>query len=289
MGSKNLLLVRARWDGTVHLPAAAWPVPPEFQDHSIMLAADPNGLSPLYIHLMGTRFAISPTKFYASDAFPIPIVIKPHPGCNENTLVLQYGPSETVLVGKLIQSDGRVALAIRPYGSDQLLPSVDVIRLAELEDDVGPMPLPCFVRGVDCFVGYGRTLHSHRGGQVRSKLHGVIRNITGSHPHTRARIVVGCVQGGVVVWGHRANAPHTPFAMDLYEPLLGINRGGWIAAVTRDCVQVYDTHEGKLSFVAQIEGPKAKPIAVLSTSDTTLFAVVTEDGVVLIYEVSPKE
>jgi hypothetical protein len=112
-----------------------------------------------------------------------------------------------------------------------------------------------------------------------------IHSITGSLPHTRTRIVVGCQHGGVLVWGDERDAAQFPFAGDLFQPCVGINRGGWIAAATRDVVQIYGTHEGKLSFIAELSGPNADPIAVLSTDHARRIAVATDDGKVVIYEV----
>jgi hypothetical protein len=89
-----------------------------------------------------------------------------------------------------------------------------------------------------------------------------------------------------VLWGEAADAPRANFATGLFEPAVGINRGGWVAAATLDVVQIYGTHYSRLTFVGKVEGPKGKPIAVLTTDDAERFAVVTEAGWVYLYEIT---
>jgi hypothetical protein len=112
-----------------------------------------------------------------------------------------------------------------------------------------------------------------------------ILSITGSAPHARPRIVLGCEQGGLIVWGDTAEAEHTTFAADLAQPAVGLNRGGWLVAATNETVEVFSTTGGQLHFVASTDGPRARPLAVLATDDNRRFAIITEEGGVLIYEV----
>jgi tetratricopeptide (TPR) repeat protein len=281
----QLVLVRARWDGAVQ-PAAAepWRVPAECQQRAIMLAADPRGLGPLYLHIVGTNLPAKPAEFHATDRFPTPLVVKPHPACGLPTAVLQYGPGGAVLVGEFETDGEHAALKIVPYDYERLLSGHHLMRLPA--SATGTISPPFLSRGADLFLGHGRWLISKRVRQASAQMPSDIRSITGSLPHTRARIVVGCEQGGVVVWGDAADAPHTCFAVDLLEPVMGINRGGWIAAVTGEMVQIYGTHDGKLTFVGEIEGPRARPLAVLSTDHPARIAVITHEGSLLIYEVA---
>jgi hypothetical protein len=191
-----------------------------------------------------------------------------------------------LLVGKFVAADeGVIELQITPYDGPQLLPGAQTLRLPL--DKAGEMQthLACFSRGDETLIGYGRLLLRRRGRQTLAEMPSAIHSITGSLPHTRTRIVVGCQHGGVLVWGDERDAAQFPFAGDLFQPCVGINRGGWIAAATRDVVQIYGTHEGKLSFIAELSGPNADPIVVLSTDHARRIAVATDDGKVVIYEV----
>ena len=75
------------------------------------------------------------------------------------------------------------------------------------------------------------------------------------------------------------------FALDLLNPVVGLTRGGWLAAATTEAIEVYGTHDGRLSFAGEIEGPGQTPVAVLPTTDTDRFALVLSDGGVWTYQV----
>ncbi|HZN36653.1 MAG TPA: hypothetical protein VFB80_22645 [Pirellulaceae bacterium] len=286
----RLMIVRGQWDGTIqHLSVPVAAGNAAMRSRPILLAADPWGAEPLYVYVApgvpGSLASLTET-----DKFHRPVAVTPHSGCDVSTRVLTYGPGNTVLVGRLIGEGGaELALLLTPYENQRPLPGVQGIRF-ELEDlpdldYIQREPLPFFCRAADHYLGIGPRLIHKRIRQTMCELPSPIVSITGSAPHTRPRIVVGCEAGGAILWGDTADAPHTTFATDLVEPAVGLNRGGWLAAATEDSVGVFTTEGGKLRFVSDSDGPQARPLAVLSTNDHQRFAIVTATGKVMIFEV----
>jgi hypothetical protein len=154
-----------------------------------------------------------------------------------------------------------------------------------MEDAEVIRPLPFYVRGNSFYLGLGATLLSLRAGQEFTTLHSTIRSLTGSAWHSRPRIVAGCSQGGVVLWGVTADSPRSTFAMDLAEPVVGLARGGWLVAATNDTIEVSNTQGGQLTWVGEVTGPGQPPVAVTPTSAANQFALFTQDGLVTIYDV----
>jgi hypothetical protein len=76
--------------------------------------------------------------------------------------------------------------------------------------------------------------------------------------------------------------------MDLADPVVGLARGGWLVAATRDTIEVSNTQGGQLTWVGEVAGPGQPPIAVTPTSAANQFALFTQDGLVTIYDVPPQ-
>lgn len=282
----HLIVARGNWKGAIQLPVADfWRVPAEYQNRPVMMAADPRGLHPLYIHLQGASVRMPPAIFPATDAFRNKLAVEPHPGCDENTITFDYGLGGSELVGKLTLDDrDNFLLQVTPYALGSLQPGSIRIPLPDTSPTDNYPPLLFLSRGSDIILGYGDRLLSHRGTYTITRLPHTIRQITGSPPHSRSRIIVACEQGGFVVWGNEADAARSFLASELFEPVIGMNRGGRILAATRDEIQLYSTLNGNLLFQGKHPGPKINPLAVLPTDDTSTIAVVTEDGTVTVYE-----
>ena len=203
------------------------------------------------------------------------------------------GPGNTVLVGQFIaEGDADFSLVLTPFERERPLPGVQGVRF-ELEDlpDLDYLerqPLPFFCRAADYYLGIGPRLLHKRLRQTACVVPSPILSITGSVPHSRPRIVMGCEEGGAILWGDTADAPHTTFATDLAEPAIGLNRGGWLIAATSETVEIFSTTGTKLIFAASAPGPASQPLAVLPTDDNHRFAIVTKDGRALIYEIPPR-
>jgi hypothetical protein len=68
-------------------------------------------------------------------------------------------------------------------------------------------------------------------------------------------------------------------------PLVGINRGGFVIAASGRSVEVFDSKEEKLTFVGGDNELPAGPIAVLTATRTDQFAIMCENGDVIVFEV----
>lgn len=282
----RLMIARGCWDGRTQFFAANHEPAPW---RPILLAADPRGLNDMYVHSQ-VGVPNSAREFPATDQLPQPLLVSPHPGCDAETRVLSYGPGGTVLVGRFVQEQAdELSLLLTPYEGQRLLPGVQAVRLSLNDapdlDYVAQEPLPFFARAADYYLGIGRLLVHKRLRQTSCLAPSPILSITGSAPHAKPRIVLGCKQGGLVLWGDTADAPQTTFAADLAAPSVGLNRGGWLIAATADTVEVFSTANSQLNFVCSTDGPKSDPIAVLSTNENQRFAIVTEEGNVMLYEI----
>jgi len=283
-----LLVIRGRWDGEIQISVGEpWIVPHEQRERPIFLAADPRGLGTLFLHV-APGCPQHQQMFPATDRFPRAVVAGPHPGCTNFTEGLCFGASGSVHLldtmpeewiadvkcfAPSLRLDGQRSFALSP----EMVEDAEVIR-----------PLPFYVRGNSFYLGLGTTLLSLRAGQEATTVHSTIRSITGSAWHSRPRIVAACAQGGVVIWGVTADSPRNTFAMDLAEPVVGLARGGWLVAATDDTIEVSSTQGGQLSWIGKTHGPEQPPIAVVPTSAANQFALVTQDGLVTIYEVPPQ-
>jgi len=279
-----LRVVRGRWDGEVQIAVGQpWTASHELRGRPILLAADPRGLGKLYVHLAEGCPQHAQT-FSATDKFRSGLVAGPHPGSTAATEAMCYGADSSVY---LFQAAEEWTVEVKGFVSTERLEYIRTFALSPqmLEDSEVVRPLPFHVRGNSFYLGLGATLLSLREGQQSTTLHSTIRSIVGSPWLSRARIVVGCAQGGVVVWGVTADSPHSTFAMDLAEPVVGLARGGSLAAATADVIEVSGTQGGRLSWVGTTDGPKQPPIAVTPTSAADQFAVFTQDGLVTIYDV----
>ncbi len=289
----HLALAHGNWAGSFrvaelgHLRVTA-----QQQQQPILLAADPRRQSTLWVHV-ARGVPDARVEFSQTDAFPHQVIAAPHPGCDDDSRVLVYGPGGTVLIGRFVAEGGaEVALVLTPYDGQRPLPGVQAVRF-ELEDlpdldYIERQPLPFYCHGADYYLGIGRRLIHKRLRQTTCEVPSPIVSITGSAPHSRTRIVLGCEEGGAVLWGESAAAPHTAFAADLVEPVVGINRGGWLIAATSETVEVFSTANGKLNFLATAPAPANRPLAVLATDHNQRFAIVSETGQASVYEIPPR-
>jgi hypothetical protein len=249
-------------------------------------------LEPLYV-FVAPGVPDSLACFPENDRFARALAVSHHSGTSEHTRVLSYGPGHTVLVGRFEGEGGAdLSLVLTPYDNQRPLPGVHAVHF-ELQDlpdldYVLRQPLPFYCRAADYYLGIGRRLIHKRLRQTMCSVPSPIVSITGSALHSRPRIVLGCEQGGAILWGETADAPHTTFATELAEPVLGLNRGGWLIAATANNLEVFSTSGGKLHFAATAAGPSDEPIAVLPTSENNRFALFTATGQVLIYEIPPR-
>lgn len=181
------------------------------------------------------------------------------------------------------------AVVLQMYsGEGDLVVSHDVPVAESLDWENARFPLPVVARREHLYLAVGRTLLAWRVFNQDHELHEFsqpIRSLVASVEHTRARMVVGLEQGACMMWDPAADGQRVPFALDLHAPQVGINQGGYVIAAADKCVEVFDSKDGKLSFVGRDETLPAEPIAVLCDARLDRFAILTVAGDVVLYEV----
>jgi hypothetical protein len=149
------------------------------------------------------------------------------------------------------------------------------------------LPLAMLARREHVFIAVGRHLlavKQNTSEPKRIEFPTAIRRLAASGEHTRARIVVGLDEGACMLWDPAGEYRQVPFATDLLAPHVGINLGGYVIVAAARNVEVYDSKESKLTFVASYTELPAPPIAVLPGARTDQFAIMCENGDVLIFE-----
>jgi hypothetical protein len=271
-------------------------VPAEAINSPLFLAADPRGLGGTYLHVP-PHFPQREMHFLATDKFPQPMRVSPVWGAEQPLEGLTYGLTHTL---QLLTLPEPGVAQIAPYDKGQRLQGLRTMTFfaaaldepgeddtAFEEDDFEQIvrPLPFFARELSLYLAVGKRLFSQRGKQVSAGFGSPIRAITGSAPHTRPRIVLACEQGGYVLWGHSAESPATRFSQDMHRPVVGLTPGGWLVAATRGELEVFGTHDGRLSFFGRTSDFSHDPVAILPMTAANCFAVLSEVGQVTIYEV----
>jgi hypothetical protein len=98
----------------------------------------------------------------------------------------------------------------------------------------------------------------------------------------RQRIVVSLKEGGVIFWGDDDKAPQARFGEGLAEPYTCLTHSGLLVAAADGLIEVYDTRDTKLALLAMKAEPAFKPCGLAPTDHPEQFAMLTEDGAVLI-------
>jgi tetratricopeptide (TPR) repeat protein len=277
----HFLLIRANWDGAVQLAAGeVWQTMNGYSADPV-LAADPRGVGRLFAYTAPGQ-PQTVLRFAATNQFPRPLEAGPHHGVGENLIGMCYGDASSTLLARLACDE---VIEVATYNDERYLEGKRTVRCMPDSWDEYQFPLPLFSRQSTIYLGIGRQLITHYGIQEATLVHSPIRHITGSASHTRSRVVLTCEQGGIVIWGKGDSSRQSTCAMDLFDPVVGLTRGGWLVAATSEAIQVYGTHDGRLSFVGESEGPGQPPVAVLPTGDADRFALLQADGGVSVYRV----
>jgi hypothetical protein len=106
-----------------------------------------------------------------------------------------------------------------------------------------------------------------------------------SSEYSRSRLALGFDEGAQLVWDPKRTQEIMPFASDMIAPRVAINRGGYVIAAADKSVEVYDSKEGKLVFVAKFDKLPAAPISVMSAPQPNQFAILAQNGDLLVFEV----
>jgi tetratricopeptide (TPR) repeat protein len=280
LGRCNLLDLR---DG-FRIP---WPDVPARTDATIVLAAEPSSARMLGIYMIGDAPLPMTAALPRTDDFPVRILAGAFPG-TERTVGVTRGPRGTCF--SIEDRDSAVVQITNEQG--------DFVRTASFSLDPNvdwgevQIPLAMHARRENLYVAIGRYLlliHHSAGpnptGLSRIEFSSNICHLAGSAEHTRARLVAGLEEGAYIVWDPSRQHKMIPFATDMAAPLVGINRGGFVIAASGQSVEVFDSKEEKLTFVGGDNELPAAPIAVLTATRTDQFAIMCENGDVIVFEV----
>ena len=97
-------------------------------------------------------------------------------------------------------------------------------------------------------------------------------------------MAIGFATGGLVYWPESRQKP-LRFAEDVSHFLTGFTRGGRLIVASEAGCEVYDTREHEVRLVTKFPAAGSKPISILPSAEVNQFAVIHEDGRVLVYEV----
>lgn len=296
----QLVTVRANWEGALHQPAQQpWKFNPGVAGSEILLVAVPDdktrGSFSAFVHVAGQR-PVPHTRFFPSqEQFPEGMLIGSHSGFSSTTLAAAYGAHGVLYT---LDSGGGGELVVNAYSHDRSLLSTfnfNMWKIRPLDEAIAESdpsmngPYSLLVRDEGIFVAFGKWLvcMSPDGSRTTHSTVGrVIRSLAGSPRHTRGRLVASLETGGMIQWTDHTDSRQIVFADDLAEPAVGLTRGGWLVAATRDRIEVYSTQSGKVTLHAHLDGPGAPPFAVLTGPYTDQFAVCTVSGKVQVFQVS---
>jgi len=288
----KLLLVRGRWDGGIQHPVGApWSVSVSFHAKNLLLAADPRGVANLLVHLVPFPMK-GVLNFPAADGFPDQLAAAPHPAGTVHTFGLAYTVGGGTTIANHDPQAGPLHGLILNYDPSLVLTGNLLFKLP-LDDEYFLESLTAvpdwepvyFERSGWHYLGLQRHVSVLGPKKGTTTLHSNVRAITGSPPHTKARIVFACEQGGAVLWGESADSSQTIFAHDMFSPVVGLNRGGYLIAVNSERLQVYRTSNTPMPFLGEVACRGVEPVAVLAHERVDRFGVLSADGRVAVYEI----
>lgn len=291
----KIVLVRGSWNGSIQHPVGLpWPITPQQVDGKFLLAADPQGISPLLVHF-ASEFPKRELVFPVGESFPERLIAGPHPYAGPHTFGLGYSLGGGTAVANYAHSssDPLDGLIFR-YGPSGLLEGNQGLNLsaAELESSLSEdfytdhdWTKVYFERSGWNYVAMDRlvTIVGPKCGTITLPFK--VKSITGSPPHTKPRIIFACEQGGTVLFGESAASMQTVFAQDLMSPVVGLNRGDYLIAATSHRVQVYRTSSESLPYVGETSCRGVEPIAILAHEQLNRFAILSADGRISCYDV----
>jgi hypothetical protein len=242
--------------------------------------ADPWGSTLLGVHVVGEPPLTRKTGFKRTDEFPELITV------GSLTPSIPLGIARGMF-GSIYAAEASI---IEIFNEESVLVSTHHLSLDDDSIDFGDAryPLQMLVRREHLYIAIGKVLLAlpHRTQKQRLiEFDQPICHMAASAEHTRLRVVLGLDEGACMIWDPATGGKRVPFATDMRAPHVGINRGGYVIAASERRVEVYDSKEGQLKFVADSNNLPASPIAVLYGSRTDQFAIMTSGGDVIVFEV----
>lgn len=174
-------------------------------------------------------------------------------------------------------------------------PTGEVTRSEEFQDffKAHPQemvfPIPIHAREGMVFIGSGETLLAIN--QVdrhveRIPIHGTVRSLSGSPPHTTTRVVAGLDHGGMILWPTgRGEGAQVYFSQDMERPAVGLTRDGFLVAASGSECEVFGTQGGQLKLLARSALGGARIVAVLPGPKPRQFLLFSADGLLSCFRV----
>lgn len=284
---RHLILVRCSWDGHVE-PLKPWKLEPGLSAAPVILATAPQVDQQLLVHVVGDSALKSLRKFAACDRIPEEMGAGAIRGMSNGVVgASRTGHGATWLLEVRGGVFTLVSLGSRgEQTSTKTMPITDTSQ--EYANTPSVMPVPMHARGDTVYVGLMNSMLVENGsGELETIAFGQpIRSIVGSAPNTRERIAIAFEQGGKVYWRDFGSDYMESFASEMSNPVTCINRGGYLIAASRDACEIYGTQNRRVKFEAEIKNIGYHPITVLSAPRTDQFSLVSNEGVIAIYELA---
>jgi hypothetical protein len=271
-GAKNLILARWCWDGSWDHTLVLGKTEQSLTTPHVLLAADPLRDDRLLVHVVGNTTPFADQVFPATDRFPNEVRVQRMPAGTVGASRTAHG-----ITWLLVSQDIHFTLMAQ-RGDGELIATYTVPfpkQWPAEEEDLPVAPVPLHARGEAVYVGLEDTmLVYHRVGEPEIvKFERPIVSLAGSWPNTRTRIAVGFAQGGTLYWRDFEGGHMESFSSEMHRPVVGLNRGGYLIAASRNECEVYSTQDGRLELVAKFRTLHYEPIAVLPGPRTGQFAI----------------
>lgn len=271
VGEENgsLRLARFNYLGKAEVSKPLFPVnanEPRFQ----LLSLEMNRSEEVLLTSPHRPPTLSIVAFTSSAHFPSGVTLK-----NLNDML-----SSTVAVAEdhglwLVCVHAGVPMVMGPGGSGFALP-VDAAAAADCH---------LYVRRQKPYIGCGNILYIYDSGYNPRTIEmgKPIRAIVGADPSLRTRIAVLLTEGGVLIWDDLRCQQNLRFARELRDPVLAFVPAGKFLCASLDGLQLYSTHNEKLTLIGESPSGPDRPIGVVSSNRPPFFAVCYESGEIHIF------
>ncbi|MDZ7616777.1 MAG: hypothetical protein U1E05_07225, partial [Patescibacteria group bacterium] len=280
-------VVEGFWNG--HLQAAGgvrWPHATPRHVPFLLACGSPE--HPVLIRPLGGP-SLPWQTFPPTDETPFRIVIGTPPWLSERAVAL--GRRDDGESSMLVPSDNGLVLSTFSLRNELL--GSHVISWHDVWPDgaagyhrSASESIPFLMRGDRAYLGLGERLVCWRP-EGRMRVVDVGDTIVRMHcsaRFSRARVAISLQAGAMLLWDDY-QALKSPFAEDMAAPVLRFIDGGWLVAASEHACNVYRTTENcKVHCEATVCHKHGAPIAVLNSGQKDRFAMVTEKGTVVLYQ-----
>ncbi|MCO6046613.1 hypothetical protein NG895_22165 [Aeoliella sp. ICT_H6.2] len=156
--------------------------------------------------------------------------------------------------------------------------------------DLVSHPIPMHATGDHLVIAVGYKLLSVKNGQVEQLevLPDRVIELVGGSPYA-APVLAACMESGVAVVRLGYDGYVRTVAQDLQKPTALLNSGGFLIAADKGTIQSHElgglkTYRSDKQGYAEANHSTGKPIAILPAEQTNRFTLVSETGVISVYE-----